>query len=184
MIAYDYAIAAIEEVKEIVMQTNADDIQKLIEDINSASRVFVAGAGRSLLMLRAFAMRLMHLGLNSYVVGETTTPAINKEDLLLVASASGETATVQVVSEKAKKAGAKLAVITIHAQSTLAQKADRLLVIPGSTDKVPSEFRSIQPAGSSFEQSLLLVLEGMVMCIAKEKKFDSSNGFSRHANLE
>lgn len=43
-----------------------------------AHRVFVFGTGRSGLVLKMVAMRLMHLGLPVQVVGETTTTAIRK----------------------------------------------------------------------------------------------------------
>lgn len=42
------------------------------------------------LSCKAFAMRLMLLGCRSYFVGETTTTAIQKGDLLLLCSGSGE----------------------------------------------------------------------------------------------
>ena len=57
----------------------------------AAQRVYVAGAGRSGLIARAFAMRLLHLGFDVYVVGETVTPALQPGDTLVVFSGSGET---------------------------------------------------------------------------------------------
>lgn len=44
-------------------------------ELNAARHVVVAGEGRSGFMAKAFAMRLMHLGVPVHVVGETTTPA-------------------------------------------------------------------------------------------------------------
>ena len=70
------------------------ELEELERRVLAADRVFVAAAGRSLLAIRGFAMRLMHFGFTAYVVGETVTPAIQPGDLLLIASGSGSTATL------------------------------------------------------------------------------------------
>ncbi len=49
-------------------------VGQFIDELLSAKRIYVMGAGRSGLIAKAFAMRLMHLGMHSYVVGETITP--------------------------------------------------------------------------------------------------------------
>ena len=51
--------------------------------IEEASRIFVAGAGRSGLCIRAAGMRLMQMGKSTYIVGETITPSIQAGDLLV-----------------------------------------------------------------------------------------------------
>lgn len=53
-------------------------LASLEQAIAEANAVFVFGAGRSLLMLKAFAMRLMHIGLKVHVVGDVVTPALQK----------------------------------------------------------------------------------------------------------
>ena len=85
--------------------------EELADRICQAKRIFTAGAGRSGLAARAFAMRLMHLGYTAYVCGETTTPSLQADDLLLVVSGSGNTATLLCMAEKAKKLGAQLATL-------------------------------------------------------------------------
>ena len=44
--------------------------------IVDVENVFIMGLGRSGLVAKAFGMRLMHLGLKVYIVGDTITPAI------------------------------------------------------------------------------------------------------------
>ncbi len=95
----------VEEMQRTLAQVPPEGLERLVEAVLSADRLYVAGGGRSGLMARAFAMRLMQLGLVTYVVGETTTPAIRAGDLLLACSASGETQVTVTVSEVAKKAG-------------------------------------------------------------------------------
>ena len=96
----------------------------LADAVLGARRVYVAGAGRSGLMLRAFAMRLMHLGLTSYVVGESVTPAIGAGDLLLIGSGSGETESLCCMARRCRALGAQLAVVTANPQSAIAALGD------------------------------------------------------------
>ena len=95
----------INELNQSVKTLSDDDIIDLIQKIQQHKRIFVYGTGRSGLMLKAFAMRLMQLGLNSFVVGETTTPSVQKGDLLILASASGETESVNIMAKSARNKG-------------------------------------------------------------------------------
>lgn len=79
----------VDELNQAANQIDEQQLEQLTDAISKAGRVFVAGAGRSGLMMRAFAMRLMHLGLDVYVVGETVTRSLSKDDLLLIGSGSG-----------------------------------------------------------------------------------------------
>jgi 6-phospho-3-hexuloisomerase len=154
--------------------------------ILDAKRIFVAGAGRSGLVLKGFAMRLMHMGFQAHVVGETTTPSITPDDLLVVGSGSGAARTLIVIANEAHQVGARVALITIRTDSPLGQVADFVLTIPASTPKVPSPFgpQSIQPMGSLFEQAMLLTLDALVLALMTAINTDSQSMFIRHANLE
>lgn len=184
-VAETAAKAAI-ELSDVLKKIKDEQVQKLIDEICEAKRIYVAGAGRSLLMLRCFAMRLMHLGFESYVVGDTTTPAFEPGDLLIIGSGSGETSTVLSIANKAKKIGGTIAVITIKADSSLGRMADLLVEIPGYTNKVDFQDlkRPIMPSGSLFEQSLLLLGDAVVIPLAEKKGIPLDKPFSRHANLE
>lgn len=163
-----------------------NQIQALMDAICCAKKVFVYGAGRSMLMLRGVAMRLMHLGLDSYVVGDTTTPAFEEDDLLILGSGSGETGSLIHVAGKAKNIGGKIAVMTIKADSTLGKMADYLIEIPAFTDKVKYKDmeKPVLPGGSLFEQSILVLGDSMVIPLGERSQVATDRAFSRHANLE
>lgn len=180
----DNAARILGDLQDIISGIDPEKAQAVLSDIRRANRVFVAGAGRSLLMMRAFAMRLMHLGLTVYVVGETVTPAIGEGDLLLGGTASGETAILKVMAQKAKKAGARLDLLTIYKDSSIAKLADFVLVIPAATNQVKGGKTSWQPGGSSFEQSLLVLLDGMTAALAGQMGIPLSGALGLHANLE
>ncbi|WP_202983829.1 SIS domain-containing protein [Gilliamella sp. ESL0254] len=101
----------IDELNRSVKTLTEQNITNLIQKIQQHNRIFVYGTGRSGLMLKALAMRLMQLGLNAFVVGETTTPSTQQGDLLIVASASGETNSVNMIAESALKQAIDLAII-------------------------------------------------------------------------
>ena len=100
------------ELKNASVQMPEEKIDQFIEAVDTHERIFVYGTGRSGLMLKALAMRLMQMGYQSYVVGETTTPSVGKGDLLIVASASGETQSVCSAADDGAKQGTDVLVIT------------------------------------------------------------------------
>lgn len=140
-------------------------------------RVFFCGAGRSGLMLRALAMRLAQMGRCTYVAGETVTPAIEKGDLLVAASASGKTAGVVNNARIAREAGADVLVITAAADGPLAALGDGVILLnAGSKERASGE----QVMGSLFEQALLILGDGAV----QQMNADGEAMRRRHANLE
>ena len=93
----------LEELTENAKHISSSSLEKFANEIIKARHIFVAGAGRSGFVARGFANRLMHLGLEVFFVGEPTTPAIEKKDLLIISSGSGETDSLIVMANKAKK---------------------------------------------------------------------------------
>lgn len=179
------ASSILQELERTLQDVCPDEIVALAERIASAGAIFVAGAGRSGLMMRAFAMRLMHMGLHVYVVGETITPGIAAGDLLVIGSGSGETKSLAAMAAKAKSIGAVVAALTVVPESTLGQLASDRVVIPAATkDGAAGAAASGQPMGSLFEQTLLLLLDTIVLHLMERKSLEGSAMFNNHANLE
>lgn len=172
------------ELTDVLQKQSAQEVEQAADRIDSYPRVFVCGAGRSGLMLSAFAMRLVQMGKCAYVVGETVTPAIGPGDLLIAASASGNTHTVCHYAQTGKKAGADLLVISASAQSALAciEKPTILLNVPHK-DQTDRQVQQGQMMGSLFEQSLLLLGDWMAQYLA-EKNGKKQEMRKLHANLE
>ena len=109
---------ALKELNLTLSKVDEKEVESFTNLLLDAKRVFVMGAGRSMLMIQAFAKRLRHLGIESYVVGETTIPAIGEKDLLVAASGSGETLTTINIVRLAKKPGQRLLLLlpraTLH----------------------------------------------------------------------
>lgn len=154
------------------------------ELIAEAPRVFVLGAGRSGLALRMTAMRLMHLGLEVHVVGEVTTPAIAKGDLLLTASGSGTTGGIIRAAQTAATAGARVAAITTDAQSPLAALALATIIVPAAGKLDRSGEASAQYAGSLFEQSVVVLGDALFHALWQRSGASADELWPRHANIE
>ena len=126
------------------------------------------------------------MGLQTYVVGETTTPAIAEGDLLLIGSGSGETESLLAMARRAKILGVDVALVTVHPGSSIGALAELVVRVPATTPKSskPSAAASIQPKGSLFEQVLFLVCESVVLRLMEIRGIDAEGMFIRHANLE
>jgi len=172
-----------QEISDVVGNLDQQQLAALVEAMLAAQRVFVCGAGRSLLMMRAFAMRLMHMGVEAYVVGETITPAIANGDLLIAGSGSGQTQGTLATLQAAAARGARTAGITAHGDSEIAEACDLVVVVPlpVTGEAGPS---SCQPLGSLFEQSLLVVGDVLVLRLMKRMGATNEQMRARHTNLE
>lgn len=157
-----------------------------IKEVEAAPRIFGCAVGRSGFILRGFMMRLMHLGFSVFVVGETITPRLQPDDLLIVISGSGETAQPREVLRRANAVGARTLALTADRDSTIAREADLVIHIPGTTKlTLAQEPDSMQCPGSLFEQACFLFLEGVVLILFKEHLDHNRQAMlARHADVE
>jgi len=159
---------------------------RFVDQILRSPRIFVTGQGRSGLMVKAFAQRLIQMELETHASEEITTPAIARGDLLIVCSGTGETPVNLLRARIAKRVGAQVIVITARPRSTLARMA-RFRITLGA--RVGSEAswhatRSIQPIRSRFEQALLIYLDAVVLDIMRRRRVREVRMTRRHANLD
>jgi 6-phospho-3-hexuloisomerase len=173
-----------DEIAATAAKIDQKQLAGLTAHIGMADRIFVAGAGRSGLVLRMAAMRLMHLGLTVHVAGDTTTPAISSGDLLLVASGSGTTSGIVMAAETAARAGARIAAFTTNQGSPLAGLVDALVIIPAAQKTDHGSSVSRQYSGSLFEQVLFLATESVFQTLWDNADEPAEQLWLRHANLE
>ncbi|GIO96611.1 3-hexulose-6-phosphate isomerase [Paenibacillus lautus] len=184
---FQHAVVVAKEIAESVGQVDAGQIEGLIERIEQADAIFVAGGGRSGLMIRAFAMRLMQMGYKVHVVGDTVTPAIGARDLLVIGSGSGETQSLVAMAQKAKHIGSAVAALTIKPDSRIGELADTIVQLPGTTknqNQIQESLVTVQPMASLFEQTMLIVLDAVILRLMGKSELHSDQMFGLHANLE
>ena len=185
-------IGNIVSVEEFLDEKSIDEFENIIME---SKNVFVTGAGRSGLAAKAFAMRLMHLGVSAYVVGETISPAIYKDDCIVAISGSGETNNIVSAVNIAKNRGSKVLVVTSYPESTLGKLADSCLLVKGRTKKevddenymkrqIYGNYTSLTPLGTAFELTTLVFLDAIVSELMEKMHQTESDLKARHTVLE
>ena len=186
------AESALESIRLALPEVDRDSLDSLIEAIDEAPAVFLAGAGRTGLMAQAFGMRLAQMGLRVHVVGETTTPAIGAGELLVACSASGRKETVLATARIARDAQARVAAITTDPASPLSEVAHWTLAIPtpapggaprtGAADEPAAS--PAPPLGTLLEYMLLVLFDTIVRAMMERRGISEDAMRGRHANLE
>lgn len=187
--------AIIKNIETAETYLDEKSIENFMNIINESDNVFVIGAGRSGLVGKAFAMRLMHLGISTYVVGETISPAINEGDCIIAISGSGETNTIVSSAKISKERGAKILALTSYTESTLGKLADATIYVQGRTkvetyDKnylkrqIDGNYTSLTPLGTAFELTSLVFLDGLICELMNKMGKTEDDLKKRHTVLE
>jgi 6-phospho-3-hexuloisomerase len=183
-----------------VLLLDQRQLQVFFGTMLTAKRVYVAGAGRSGFIARAFGLRLMHLGYNTYVVGETITPAFLSGDTLVMFSGSGETHSMASICRTAKELGGKVCLITASPDSYMGMMADCVVNLGDITgyyhkDKNSFEIRQLTgnyrsvtsafaPLGTLFETIALVFSDSVISALIEAKKAEIRDLQDRLTNME
>jgi 6-phospho-3-hexuloisomerase len=170
-------LAVGQEIADTLRRVDAAAFDRLATAFdNEDRRWFFFGQGRSGLSAQMAAMRFMHLGRKVHCVGEATAPSVRRGDGLLVVSGSGETATSVAFARIAKDEDAHVVALTRAPHSTLAGIADLAFIVPVE--------QSEQFGGSLFEQSCLVLLDSIVLHLARRTPDAHLLMRRRHMNLQ
>ena len=181
----DIARRIVAEIGETLEQVDSGEVERLVAALIDARRVFIFAVGRVLLSLECLGKRLNHLGIDCQVVGSMDEKPIGPPDLLLIASGSGESKLPAEIARLAKNAGAKLAILTSAAESTIKSISDIVVHLPCPTKKEPNRgVKSIQLMSTLFDQSLHVFGDAVALRIQEVKHLSSAELWRRHANLE
>ena len=166
----------------------------------TAKRVYVTGAGRSGLVTKAFALRMMHLGYDAYVVGETITPAFREGDTLVVFSGSGETQSIVSICGTAKDLKGIVCLVTAKTDSPIGSMADLVVNLGDPTGtylhekhsfevrQLTGKYRSITsafaPFGTMFETLALVFSDAVISSLMEAKKDEIEKMQGRLSNVE
>ena len=170
------------KIKDILDQVSEKDIKKVKELFLKCNRIFVYGAGRSGLVSKAFAIRLVHLGFQTFVIGETITAPVQKGDLVVIISGSGETIPAVMTAEIADNLKASVISVTGKKNSDIAKFADITLLISANCKDIERE--KYAPLGTLFEASVWVLLDGLIADLLESKNETEKDMRSRHATLE
>jgi 6-phospho-3-hexuloisomerase len=185
----------IDHLDEVTEKLDTEAVKNMLQKIIDGKRIFVMGAGRSGLVAKAFAMRLMHLGFSVYVVGETTTPAVRPDDVVVAISGSGETRSIADLGKIVKYIGSTLITVTSKKESTLGRISDIIVVLPSKTKIDPDaggcleknmrgDYKNLPPLGTSFEITSLIFLDSLIAQLITLTGASEAELKSRHTNIE
>ncbi len=167
---------------EILSKVDSKSLEKIKKLFLKSERIFVYGAGRSGLVAKAFAIRLVHLGFQTFVIGETITAPVQKGDLVIIVSGSGETIPAVMTAEIAHNLQANVVSITAKKKSDIAKYADITLFIKSTCYE--SDRKKYAPLGTLFEASVWILLDSLIADLLDSKKETEEDMRSRHATLE
>lgn len=170
------------EITGVIAKMDEGDIERAMPLIGKTGRVYATGEGRSGFQARSFAMRMMHIGYTSYMMGETICPSMHEGDVLLAISGSGTTRRTVEDAEAAKKLGVKVIAVTSKPESPLAAAADAVIVVSG---RVKGEAGgSIQLLSSLFDQSVHIALDALCLMLSRRDNVSDADANANHANVE
>jgi len=124
--------------------------------------------GRMKCAVRAFVMRLMHMGLDAHVVYDTTCTTIG-----------------YTVMGFAKKLGAKVVAITANPNSKAAKLCDFTVSLRGRVHGGRNyEIPSIQPMAALFEQTIFVFEDIIIHLLMKKLSITKEQMPERHTSLD
>jgi 6-phospho-3-hexuloisomerase len=175
----------LDEIQSVLEKIDEKAYEQLVSSILTAKSIFVTGQGRSGLVSRTFAMRLTHIGLHAYCVGDATTPNIDRGDLLVACSSSGSTHITCYIAGLAKRSCSTIVAVTSQRISPLTRVADIIVELP--VQEVSTGYKnngSIQFRSTLFEQACLVYLDGIIFSLLTRLNSSEQDMHKRHSNLE
>lgn len=179
------SVEALRDLTPVMAGITDEAAETLIAELLAARRIILYGTGREGLMVKAFTMRLYHLGLDVHCIGDMTTPPGSEGDLFVVAAGPGGSTTVLALLDAAEAVGVRTLAVSAQPQGRAAQRADVFVHLPAQTmaDDQQEEV-SVLPMGSLFEIALLIFFDLIVVAL-RERMGESAEAMrARHTNLE
>ncbi|HEV2520067.1 MAG TPA: SIS domain-containing protein [Thermoplasmata archaeon] len=167
-----------ERVSDSLARVDPALIGRTVELLRTAPATFVYGAGRSGIIGRAFAMRLVQAGLRAYVIGESVTPIVQRGDAVFILSGRGESYSSMQTANIVRREGAELVVVTARPTSKLAHAASLLIVLDFPDD--PERSR-LAPLGTLFESASLRLTDALIAALLEVRGETEDSMRRRHA---
>lgn len=170
----DYIIRAVRE----TLKEDIENTDKFVDLLIGSRKIFLYGVGRSGLIAKAFAIRLVQMGLEVFFVGETITPIVEEGNLVVIVSYTGETMSAIQTANIVRRVGAKVVSITAHPHSKLATASNLVIEIHPPKDE---DRKRLAPLGTLFEDATLIYLDSVVAELMERLGQSEGSMRRRHA---
>jgi 6-phospho-3-hexuloisomerase len=170
-----------EYIVKMVAQTLDGEIEgteQFVDAIIDSRKIFIYGVGRSGLIAKAFAIRLVQMGLEVYFVGETITPIVEEGHLVIIVSHTGETMSAIQTANIVRRVGARVITITANSHSKLANASNLVILIHPPKD---DDRKRLAPLGTLFEDATLIYLDSIVASLMEKLGQGEGSMRKRHA---
>ncbi len=152
-------------------------IELLTEKLSSSSGDIIGlAAGRMGYALRAFIMRLNHMGFNASMIGDTNVPRVKQDSILFINSSSGETPSILLFAEQAKNEKGEIFLTTCNKKSSIGKLSNSIIQIP--------TIQSVQLMKSPYEQFSMLLYDYIIYRLVETLGIDKEKISSNHSILE
>ena len=178
------------EISEVLNSIDENSLNEFIDTIIKSNKIMGYSAGRMGFGLKAFLMRLNHLGIPAYWYGDNYIPPMDENDLFICCSNSGTTKSVVNIADIFRnKANGYIASFVGNENSTLASLSDVVIKFKtcnGGLNSVDSssKINSIQPMTTLTEQAMFILFDVIIMMIIKRKNIKINDTKKFHSNIE
>lgn len=167
----------IKELSFIIDNTNFNTLDPIAKNICQCKGSVVGiGSGRMGYSLKAFIMRLNHLGKSSFFIDDCNVPSISHNDLVIVNSSSGETEIIFQYVKIAKRFTDNIILFTQNDKSRIASLSNFIFKYSNCNSK--------QLLKTINEQFTYLLFDYLVIQIFRNLKLTKDQVFINHSNLE
>lgn len=182
MTVSELGASAAREIANALSGVDEASVAALRGRLRAANAIALYGVGREGLVMRSFAMRLYHVGLPAFVVGDMSARPLHAGGLLVCSAGPGTFSTVAGLVGVARSADAGVALFTSSETSPLAASADVTVRIPAQT--MAGGPASNQLMGSIYEQAMWVLGDAVIDQLVAELGLDRAQISARHTNLE
>lgn len=180
------------EIDTVLASVDETKLEAMVDMLTNNPDVKVLGysAGRMGSGLKAFVMRLNHLGIKASFFGDNYVPPMNSNDVFICCSNSGTTKSVVNILEIFKaKAGGKVISFVGNENSKMAELSDiaiKFKTCNGGLNSAddPSKINSIQPMTTLTEQAMFVLFDLIVMMIIDKLNININDTKQYHSNIE
>lgn len=189
---HTFRAEVLNELNEVLTSIDENQLNKMVDLLTANKEIKVLGysAGRMGSGLKAFIMRLNHLGIKASFFGDNYVPPMNSNDVFICCSNSGTTKSVVNILEIFKaKANGKVISFVGNENSKMAELSDVVIKFKtcngglNSADD-PSKINSIQPMTTLTEQAMFILFDLIVMLIINKLGIDIKDTKQYHSNIE
>jgi 6-phospho-3-hexuloisomerase len=173
-----------QDLEAVFSKFEPSQLEILSQELLAAKRIVCYGVGREGLMMAAIAMRLMHAGFKSYVVGEMVTPPVGAGDIFFTSAGPGHFPIIETLLKVAREAGGRTVTVTAQPARAAQMPVDVVIHLPAQTMVDVAAGLSILTMGTHYEAALLLLGDLLVLRLLELTNQKREDMYTRYTNMK